>query len=246
MGFCIGTPPSGAQNQATSFPTNMFILVALRQFKTVRILDKCPFKVGLCIGTPPSSAIPGVCLSAIYAKDVNISTSSMDKQIYIYIIYIIGRITPHVNNFPKLRRSKAKQEEPCDINLCDVNLYAVKLCAVNLCDVSLCDVNLCDSNMCDVNLCDVNLCDSNMCDVKLYDVNVLFVILCGVEEEGGRGGVHQKTKTPHVNVQNIYCIYICVCIYMFINIYIENMYYYVFIYRLYMNIYTFVRVYVII
>ena len=90
MGFCIGTPPSGAQNQATSFPTNMFILVALRQFKTVRILDKCPFKVGLCIGTPPSSAIPGVCLSAIYAKDVNISTSSMDKQIYIYIynIYI--------------------------------------------------------------------------------------------------------------------------------------------------------------
>ena len=75
MGFCIGTPPSGAQSQPTSFPTNMFILVALRQFKTVRILDKCPFKVGLCIGTPPSSAIPGVCLSAIYAKDINISTS---------------------------------------------------------------------------------------------------------------------------------------------------------------------------
>ena len=100
--------------------------------------------------------------------------------------------------------------------------------------------------MCDVNLCDVNLCDSNMCDVKLCDVNVLFVFLCGVEEEGGRGGANQKTKTPHVNVQNIYCIYIhiCACIYIFINIYVENMYYDVFIYRLY--IYTYERAYVII
>ena len=140
-------------------------------------------------------------------------------NIYIYI-YIIGRLTPHVNNFPKLRRSKAKQEEPCDVKLCDVNLYAVKLCAVNLCDVSLCDVNLCDSNMCDVNLCDVNLCDSNMCDVKLCDVNVLFVFLCGVEEEGGRGGANQKTKTPHVNVQNIYCIYTYMCVYLHIYKYL--------------------------
>ena len=82
MGFCIGTPPSGAQNRPTSFSTNMFILVALRNFKAIRILDKCPFKVGLCIGTPPSSAIPGVCLSAIYANENKLSTS---KNIHMYI-----------------------------------------------------------------------------------------------------------------------------------------------------------------
>ena len=95
MGFYIATP-----SVKHSFSINIFILIILRNFKIIRMLDKCPVKVGFCIGTPfavqlcvlsicvmssyvMSSCAISICMISIYMMPSSVWDNYPERNLHV-------------------------------------------------------------------------------------------------------------------------------------------------------------------
>ena len=131
------------------------------------------------------------------------------------------------------QNKKSRVMSNCAMSTCMLSSCVLSICVMSVCVTSICMIPICVMSICVTSTCVTPICVMSSCVMSMY-----YLCFCVVWRRKEDEEVPTKKQKPHTSMCRIYTVYIhiCACIYIFINIYVENMYNDVFIYRLY--IYT--------